>query len=699
MFYLDQLSHYTPKDLPPCRGDFYVATDGDDSADGSEAHPFRTVERAVTAARAAGKPVTVCVHAGEYRCPGITFGPEDSGTPDCPTVYRICGDGETVLNGGVLLPNDRWESVPLSIRDRLHGPAKEKVRRINLTQLGLTYEDWGPLYPIGAFGTEDKYDDFRPGNNCELFCNGRRMTLARYPDEGWLKLSDVADVGDCSEFPEQCYDLSWHEKRNPRGGKYIMDKETARRAEGWQSDEDIWVYGYFCHDWADSATRVRMDAPMRAFYPEHVSYFGARPGKPYYFYNVLEELDQPGEWYLDRSKGFLYFYPPENDPNPRIEITITGRPLFGGEGIHDLVLDGFTLKGTRDDAVRLKGERITLRRLNITQVMGYGAVLEGRDHLVTDCEISHVGRGGISLSGGDRETLTPGNNVADNNLIHDWAEVFQMYNGGIRLEGVGNRCSHNELYNAPHTAVFYYGNDHIIEYNLIHDVVLVATDAGAIYSGQDWTRQGDIVRYNCLYNIGGPNSHPDGIYFDDMLSGQTAYGNVLAGIRKNGFLIGGGRDIHVENNLLISCGTGLKYDDRARDGFLHNGWAKHSVLTPGANMWAKLNEVPFRGEIWAKRYPLLARTSEDFSKPDDPDFAVNPSYSTVINNLIIGTEEPQVLAYESVPMFSRMEKNPVFASMEEAGLDPQTGLLAEDAPAREGMEQFTQIPYGKIGRY
>ena len=30
------------------------------------------------------------------------------------------------------------------------------------------------------------------------------------------------------------------------------------------------------------------------------------PDRPYYFENVLEELDAPGEWCLDAEEGMLY---------------------------------------------------------------------------------------------------------------------------------------------------------------------------------------------------------------------------------------------------------------------------------------------------------------------------------------------------------------------------------------------------------
>ena len=43
--------------------------------------------------------------------------------------------------------------------------------------------------------------------------------------------------------------------------------------------------------------------------------------------------------------------------------------------------------------------------------------------------------------------------------------------------------------------------------------------------------------YNCIYNIGSEGYRPDAIYFDDMLSGQTAYGNLIVNTKKNGIMM------------------------------------------------------------------------------------------------------------------------------------------------------------------
>ena len=107
---------------------------------------------------------------------------------------------------------------------------------------------------------------------------------------------------------------------------------------------------------------------------------------------------------------------------------------------------------------------------------------------------------------------------------------------------------------------------------------------------------------------------------------------------KNGFLVGGGRENIVKNNVLIDCATPIQYDDRNRDGFVHDGWARAAVNDPDTGHWQKLRTVPYDQGIWKEKYPLLAKIILDFDKYDDPDFPVNPAYSTVSGNVIIDAE-------------------------------------------------------------
>ena len=93
---------------------------------------------------------------------------------------------------------------------------------------------------------------------------------------------------------------------------------------------------------------------------------------------------------------------------------------------------------------------------------------------------------------------------------------------------------------------------------------------------------GNVVRYNCIYNVGSENHRPDGIYLDDAVSGQKIYGNLLINIPSNSIHVGGGRDNVITNNIIVNPGNNaLRFDDRAREGALENGWFTHAYIDSG----------------------------------------------------------------------------------------------------------------------
>ena len=659
----------------------YVSGSGSDAGDGSLSSPFRSPEKAQETARSIPGS-TVRFLDGNYRTI-LSFDERDNGL-----TYRA--EEGVLLTGGITIDPDKLQPVENLVRSRFAPQAAPHIRVIDLADFGILREELGEVCPIGSYHTANRYDDAPVGENLEVFSGGRRMLPARYPNGEYLKIDAVLDNGEVNEFPSQNY---WHDNkniRNPRGGTYIIDCQTNERAKTWQNPETAWVFGYFYWDWADSSSPVSINTKNRAISPRFVSSFGCRPGALYYFYNILEELDAPGEYFLDRENLLLYVYPYHEEDI--IEISLTVNPLIKAENVENLTLDGFTITSSRTHAVVLTGNNCTLRNLTVRNVAGHGIIVTGSGNLVTGCEITRTGRGGICLNGGDRTTLIPASNRAENNYIHHFSEIYQTYQPGIQLNGVGNICSHNEICFSPHMAIGYSGNCHLIEYNDIHDVVLHSSDAGAIYAGYDWCAHGTVIRYNRLRDIGANGFSPDGIYWDDGHSGQTAYGNILINVKKNSFLIGGGRDNVVRNNLIFGdTRAAIAYDDRNRDGFVNGGWAAQATNHPDAPHWVKLRAIPYTNVYWQEKFPQLSRLKTDLSTdPDDPDFPINPAGSEITGNIIIADSIGNIAP--SVYRYSKVEDNHVYARPEDIGLDTETCTFSGQP------EGFPRIPADEIGR-
>ena len=660
----------------------YVSPRGQDLNPGTRELPLRTITAARDRARTLKGPATVEVRAGIYG-ENLVFDARDSGH-----TYRT-GEG-AVITGGLRVPYDATESVSDEMRDRLSPGAAENVRAIDLKRYGVGKEAYEKLYAIGRYSTGRKYDGVVSGVNLEVFENGERMTLARYPGEGFLQFEEIADVGDAAEFPPQNYWKGWEERRNHRGGLYIIDKETNERVKTWKEQGEVWMAGCFYWDWADSSTPVTFDTENRGVYPGYVSRFGARKEGCYYFYNILQELASPGMYWIDRQRGILYVYP-RGTQEAVFEISAADSPLICLSGAENMVFSGFTLTNVRQTAVTVKGNGNRFLNLHIRNTALHGIQIEGYQNTVENCEISHMGQGGIYLKGGVRDTLTPGENTARHNRIHDFSQVYRTYQAGVHLSGVGNICAHNEIWNTPHLAVSYEGNEHLIEYNYIHDAVLRSEDAGAVYAGFDWAAHGTVIRYNRIERVGSDGFPANGIYWDDGLSGQTAYGNLLIDIRGRGFLAGGGRDNVIRDNVILGdCLAPIYYDDRNREGFLKGGWAHAACDRPDAPHWKKLAEIPYTSEIWRKKYPSLAGVSTDFQNPQDPAFPINPANVVLEHNVVIHRDACLGEIAESLYEYNKIGVNYLFKSVEEAGFCRET-LKFHSPPA-----DFPEIPVEKI---
>ncbi len=701
---------YTKEVLPKAdNAEVYVATNGSDENDGSFNRPVATIERARDIVRAMDKTgkssVTVAFKAGEYRVNHIDFTEEDSGTESCPIIYRAYGDGEVVFNGGKTLDPSVFSPVTdPSVLARFTAEAAKNVVCADLTALGLTAEDWGKLYPVGKYGTADHYDGDTTGPTpCALFFNGAPLTTARYPNEGFLTVKSVIreGTGKESSTSNHAQRSDWATLRNPETTVFTIDDETAERLHNYSSLNNVWLWTALMYNWADTTVPLKtFDYQAKTVEPAYVSVYGAQPGTTYYIFNVLEELDAPGEWYLDRDSGMLYFYQPEKTENADIVISLSTEDMISVTGAEFLRFEGLSIRGTRGSGIVIRSNDVRVDNCFISDLSGAGVLIDGYRNHVSDCELAHIGGSAVDVTGGDRVTLTPGENYVENCLIHDYSEVSLTEGPGVNIYGVGNVCTHNEFYNSPQQAIIYGGNNTLIEYNLMHEIALLSDDCSAIYSGRRCDWGGCVLRYNVMYNIGDKDHAPNGIYWDDGLSGQTAYGNVVINCKGNGFLIGGGRNNIAYNNLLINCFTSFSYDDRARDGVMkEDSWFKHSK--EGEDIQQNLMASPWQTELWQKTYPYMTNWSLDYSDTENPNFVPNPAGSRIYANIVVHYADSLGKFDDAVCRFSDRSGNAVYGlnATKRLFIDPENGdyRLRDSASVHQKIN-FPAIPYKKIGR-
>ncbi|MCX6906491.1 MAG: right-handed parallel beta-helix repeat-containing protein, partial [Verrucomicrobia bacterium] len=433
--------------------DFYVATNGDDANPGTKAKPFATLERARDAVREskAQNPkakLEVFVRAGTYELTKtFKLAAEDSGSEKAPVVYRAYPKEKVLLIGG----------------KRITGfvPHRGAILKADVGVQGFT-------------------NYFR-----QLFLDGKRMQLARYPNydavnpNGGFAYVDGPLPKDSDKYKEK-------PEYRPRQICY-----KASDARSWAHPELAEVIYFPWHNWLNISVPVASvdkeqrlitltrDVKTHAGYPG-----GVRPGDRYYVRNLFEELDSPSEWFLDREKHTLYFWPPvaaslrdakssSSKPASRSDAATlnvyaptTDNLIEIGAKAAWITIRGFTMECCDGYAVALRGAQNclvagnTIRNTAGGRLGGGGGVFVdgGANCGVVGNDIYDVGNIGITLRGGDKETLTPAGHYADNNYLHHIG-VLNAHGHGVMMGGIGLRVSHNLIHDITRSGIFGGGND------------------------------------------------------------------------------------------------------------------------------------------------------------------------------------------------------------------------------------------------
>lgn len=676
---------------------FYMAPNGCLCADGTVDHPFSTLQAVCNAIRnwrGENNPDAVTVHiaAGEYTAEPVLFTEEDSGTAEFPVLFK--GEGDVCFNGGLRLKATDFRPLFAHERERLHGDAAEKVVAADLTTYGLTAADWGRMPTIGTYNTASYYSDaITEPMWCELFFNGERMSIARYPNEGWLETARLIKEGPSeSTFRDGAVirkpeTASIRDLGDPEGDIWELDAATAARAASWKPGER-WIFGYPQYNWADASTPIfPVNSDDRLLKTKYLSMFGIREHAQFYFYNVFEELDAPGEWYLDRENGLLYLYPPAAIKDADICLSLLTQPLLCIENAAYITLDNLTFLGTRNDALNIRGNHLTITNCTIKNVAGNALLLNGWYNTVRNCHIHHIGKGGIIIDGGDRTNLIPSGNVIDNNHIHHFAQIFLTYQPAVYLNGVGVTVSHNCIHHAAHSAILFSGNDHRIEYNEISEVCLMSDDAAAIYAGRDYTTSGTVITCNHFHDIRSSAESHSGtyaVYCDDNLGGCTVTSNLFERCQ-GAYFLHGGHDMTFRNNLVVDA---TERSNRViyfcRYGYWDGDLWCDDQPHPNSPHWQTYAAFERNDAAWDAAYPHM----KEYLTWDPGKEQCYPHYCDISDNLFVNHKPIDIYFDGLDPLdprwHNRMDNNLHIPSLE--GKTPE-----------EWLPGFEPLPVGEMG--
>jgi hypothetical protein len=644
----------------------FVLPTGDDTAAGSRDAPLASLAGAhdrVRRLRSEGitGPVIVVFGRGSYffKQP-VVFSKQDSGTEAGPVTY-MAAEGQLVRFTAGRSVGD-WQPVTeAGVLARLPEAARSAVWMADLKAQGI--DDLGKL-GVRGFAAPN------PLAEAELFCSDQPMTLARWPNEGF------------------------------RGVKKVLDATTVlpdtARTKPWHDEADPWVFAYWHHDWAELFEPIagidkETGAVLRS--ADVKPQYGITAGQArWYGSNLLCELDAPGEYYLDRQAGRLYFWPPQDSTEADLATTVLsqGESLLRATDLAHVRFQGFTIEACRGTAVQFVGctdceiVGCTVRNVGHSAV----SVSGGRRNTIYGCDIHECGTGGITMSGGDRKTLSPAGHTAENNHIFRYSRRARTYRAGIAVSGVGNQILRNLIHHGPHMAISAGGNDHLVAGNEVHNVVAESGDAGAYYVGRDWTQRGNVLRDNYWHDIVGATGHGGmTIYLDDQHSGHTISGNVFQRCSRAVF-IGGGDDNLVVNNLFIDCHPSVHIDNRGM------GWQKAATDDPQGTLRTSFAAMPVGSDLWKERYPTLAGTLED-----EPNI---PKRNRIIRNISVGGRWDDL--HKGTLQFQTVEDNLVFdddadwARLETDSEDRPKTVIFED-PAAVDKIGFEPLALDRMGLY
>lgn len=638
---------------------------GAQNGNGSFEAPFTSIEEARDYIRDLKKNgqfpkygITVSLRGGIYNISeGIEFTQEDSGTEEGLITYRNYADEDVTLDGGIEIDISQFKNVTdENILNKIPSNAKKGVKEYNLYQNGITREMIGELYYTATY--PELYEQFfglKSGENSTAYFNDEKITIARWPNEEFATIEKVADPGSSStRWTESAKASGYYEDpatANKRGMKIGIPKEKAKL---WKEAKEGWAFGQWNVSWSSSSTPIKsIDAENAVLETvgDAMSRGGAKIGQGYYVFNMLEELDVPGEYYIDRDTGMLYFYPPSS--NGVFEMTALKECMFTLDKTENMRIKGLTVKNTVAgviDARQVKNfgvEHCVIN--NVSASTGVKISGESYNSYISGCHLYNFERAVIDINGGECKEMIDGGMYVKNCWIHDFAQSGLTYAPGVYIRGVGTTVSNCRINNCPHSAILLdsmYPNIKI-ENNEIYNACMTATDAGAIYTGKSWIGRGLDINNNYIHDIGNGLHGAYGVYMDDFMCGVTVRSNIFENISGNqsAAFAGGGRDTVCTDNVFINCyaswrGVAAKTGMTTRESNGVNDW-KASNLGYGLHMGINM-------EKYAEAFPNFLDFEPDNDNaeitPEAQVYNVNWKYSVFKDNYAVNIKEDPVWA-------------------------------------------------------
>ncbi len=567
----------------------HVSPDGKPNAPGTPERPLGSITAALQLAAETGTREIV-IHRGTYvvrqslkldsRLNGLTL---------------AAAPGErAVISGFSYLPPESWR--PGQCPRVLDRAARQALLGCDLAKAGIS--SVGEPSRRG-FDADDRFDP-RPLPPCRLYFGSDPLTLARYPNVGLVHIESVVDPG-----PTRADGPAFWES----GGRFVLADDRPSR---WGTASSVWIDGILSENWAWSYNRVRSYVPAtRTMAVAHGEVYGIKREEwihdGFFFEDLPEELDRPGEYWIDRATGKAWLWPPDGFAKSRgARLSTAENPLLVIDNAANITLRGLFFEGSRTDGVQIRAaESCTVEDCEVRACSGHGMVADGHALKILRFQCHDVGGCGLRLNGGDSATLTSSESLVEDSLFFNVADYDRAYRPAIWLGGVGHTVRRCEFGAAPHMAMVLDGNDFIVEGCDFHDSCQRFGDVASIYLAypEHPERRGHVIRNNRFHDIGdGTGASRGAVYADNAASGLTVTGNVFERVGKRdnldfAVMIHGGGHVRVEGNTFIDCPMPLRVvwwlNASGKDELpaLREAWKKSLASPAGAAAIARYPEL------------------------------------------------------------------------------------------------------------
>lgn len=554
---------------------YHVSPTGSDSNNGSAGAPFRTLERARDVIRALPRPlpgggVIVYLRDGIHRRTStFTLNATDSGTETAPVIYAAFPGENPILTTAKLVSSSQIQPLASSEHSRV-APGIDPARIWEISVAGNTRANAFP----NVFNEWVIFNALRSSQNgglLEVFNQGERLRLSRYPNHNLtndiltasLSMNGVA-TGAATDGTGYLNGAGNYTMSNGTvtqvGGAFHYSTADATRIARWQtaiSRGGLWLMGYWRVPWQLNGVRVSVIDPGKqviglvtnssnasaALVSLGIGNKYSRPvgsrSEPYWVVNLLEEMDQTGEWAIDFSRQRLYVLTETATPpaDGALELSDVGTPLIQVNTGSDIIFQGLTMQRHLGIGIQVTGgTRVLVAGCNFRQIGNMVVDINGgTNHGVISSNFDNLASGGVMLRGGQiTPTMVAADHFAVNNKFRSFGEVVRVYQAAVDVgfggplgswgqPTVGMRVAHNDIRSSPHAGILWNGYQNIIEYNEISDFTRISNDLGAIYRFGPNIDARTIIRYNHIYS----SPQGEGIYNDLDHIRTPIYGNTV----------------------------------------------------------------------------------------------------------------------------------------------------------------------------